>query len=279
MRTINVATENTIADDTGTDTETNIPTTPSSSNHTIPSPRISVSPTIPGDQQTQHVSLGQQQQNVMDLIRNSEHQSIIDATTYLRNLPSTLEFTGLRITSAERRMIISMETSEEQTNNQTVSLLPSDSTELLLKLVNIKVTEGSQSVVSHTLDDARSEFNQGSALESTYESTPRSTTASGQESSSPWEPVESAESSQHRVERGLPPRNNDFDVRSVSTSTSGWISHLSGNRLSTSDIDAIEELCLNPDIAGDGLRHTLHYTYNLEQEVVEIIVRLSRGAM
>ena len=168
MHTINVVTENTIADNTGTDTATDIPTTP---NHTIPSPWISVSPTIPGDQQTQHVSLGQQQQNVMDLIRNSEHQSIINVTTYLRNLPSTLEFTGLRITSAEQHMIILMEMSEEQTNNQTVSLLPSDSAELLLKLVNIQVTEGSQSLISHTLDDARSKFNQGSALESTYELT------------------------------------------------------------------------------------------------------------
>ena len=157
-------------------------------------------------------------------------------------------------------MIILMEMSEEQTNNQTVSLLPSDSAELWLKLVNIQVTESSQSLISHTLDDARSEFNQGSALESTYESTPRLMTASVKESSSPWEPVKSAESSQPWVKQGLPPRNNDFDVWSVSTSMSSWISHLSGNCLSASDIDAIEELCLNPDIAGDGLQHTLHYT-------------------
>ncbi len=237
-------------------------------------------------------------------IQDAEYQSIIELTDQLRNLPSELDFTGLHITSAEQCKILSIKMSEWPGNNQIADLSPNGLAWLSPELESIEGLQrvGSQDLTSHTLEDVTSNLELGSALgstesmpthkltpthksTSTYESmltrepmpthelTPRSMVVSAQESSSPWEPVES-ESKEHQT---LPP-TNDFDICSVSMSVSSWISRLSAN-LSASDIDAIEDLCLNPNISGETLRHTLHYLYNLQQDVVEIIVRLSRGAI
>ena len=171
----------------------------------------------------------------------------------LQHLPSALDFMGLNARCAVQAVGSKVNTNDEE-------LDPSQ--------------ESSQQVAGGP----------ASALASTQDSIEVSIEASWERGtcvSSAWEVV-NEESSSQSIDRHTSTQHplntpNDVTVCSGSRDTSSWPSFFSSNgRLSESDMNSITELFHSGCISEYSLWHLLHYLYDLQPEIVKILIQVSK---
>ncbi len=162
----------------------------------------------------------------------------------LRHLPSGLGYTGLRTRSPGQALLSGTMMSEMGMKDEQLSPTQDSSQQLPGGPVSESTCESTHNSIEES-------------IEAPPEGQPQASSQSIAQHTFPQPPF-------HTIDAAT--------VCSSSMHTTSWLSLFPENHLSKSDIHAITELCCSRYVMEDSLWHSLHYLYNLERDIVEILI-------